>query len=63
MVVSLRTTNIMDTNILTTTKTTLTLNENEVKWLKEIMQTPLHDNESPQDQNYRRQFWIALGGN
>lgn len=45
---------------------TLVLDEEEVSWLKGIMQNPMfvdHPNkEDPRDRKYRAIFWKALGG-
>ncbi len=45
---------------------TLTLNEDEARWLKGIMQNPLFvedgnpEKENPVDRKYRQIFWDAL---
>jgi len=47
--------------------TTLILNEEEVAWLKGIIQNPMWvdhpDDEDPKDKRMREAFWNALGGN
>lgn len=45
-----------------TKTTTLTLNEDEARWLKELMQNPLNESESYVDKLIRQDFFVALGG-
>ena len=55
-------------DVKTNTTVTLTLNNDEANWLKELMQNPLPCGvlppkaESDIDYKYRNAFWIALVG-
>ena len=54
----------MKTVIEETVKVTLTLEENEVRWLRGVMQNPFQDihvtPEDPEDREYRKLFFDAL---
>ena len=56
----------MKTKIETTKVTTLTLTEDEVRWLKGIVQNPMWvddpADEDHRDKKMRKIFWEALGG-
>jgi hypothetical protein len=40
---------------------TIELNEEEVVWLKTLVQNPVLGNETPKDRKIREAFWYALG--
>jgi hypothetical protein len=54
----------MKTEIKTTTKVTLSLTEEEARWLKSTMQNPLYGehpaDESDENKEMRERFWVAL---
>ena len=56
----------MKANIETQVQTTLVLDEEEARWLKQIVQNPLWvdnpDHEEPADREMREKFWKALNG-
>jgi len=43
-------------------KHTLTLNDTEAMWLRDLIQNPLHEEETVQDMQMRGMIWDALGG-
>lgn len=50
----------MNINKIKETIINISLFEKEAKWLKEVMQNPLYDNEDERDRQMRKALWEGL---